>query len=181
MFRRLLLLVTALSLIAPPAHAQLVVIDPANLVQTTLIAYRMQQHYAELRAAVPDRASNGAGAGQPGPLSDSDDPHHGARPEPLGLRTAVDSGRSTAAMPPAPRTSRRRCRCSGRRSLPPNADRRGQTDAGAAVRHDRNHRLGGDDGRPPGRSGARIPRPPAERRAVAGERRAQRRSRGTTR
>ena len=39
-----------MSLIAPPAHAQFVVIDPANLVQTTLIAYRMQQHYAELRA-----------------------------------------------------------------------------------------------------------------------------------
>jgi hypothetical protein len=30
--------------------AQLAVIDPANLVQTTLIAYRTQQHYAELRA-----------------------------------------------------------------------------------------------------------------------------------
>ena len=28
----------------------MVVIDPGNLVQTTLIAYRMQQHYAELRA-----------------------------------------------------------------------------------------------------------------------------------
>ena len=50
MFRRLLLIVMVVSLIAPPAHAQLVVNDPANLVQTTLIAYRMQQHYAELRA-----------------------------------------------------------------------------------------------------------------------------------
>ena len=50
MFRRLLLFVTILSLIASPAHAQLVVFDPGNLVQTTLIAYRMQQHYAELRA-----------------------------------------------------------------------------------------------------------------------------------
>ena len=50
MFRRLLLIVTIVSLIAPPAHAQLAVIDPANLIQTTLIAYRMQQHYAELRA-----------------------------------------------------------------------------------------------------------------------------------
>ena len=50
MFRRLLFIVMAVSLIAPPAHAQLVVNDPANLVQTTLIAYRMQQHYAELRA-----------------------------------------------------------------------------------------------------------------------------------
>jgi hypothetical protein len=50
MLRRLLLIVTIVSLIAPPAHAQLAVIDPANLIQTTLIAYRMQQHYAELRA-----------------------------------------------------------------------------------------------------------------------------------
>ena len=50
MFRRALLLVTALCTIAAPAHAQFVVIDPANLVQTTLIAYRVQQHYTELRA-----------------------------------------------------------------------------------------------------------------------------------
>jgi hypothetical protein len=50
MFHRLLSLVSVLSLVAAPAHAQFVVIDPANLVQTTLIAYRMQQHYAELRA-----------------------------------------------------------------------------------------------------------------------------------
>jgi hypothetical protein len=49
MFRRLLLIVAVVSLVVPPAYAQLVVIDPANLVQTTLIAYRMQQHYAELR------------------------------------------------------------------------------------------------------------------------------------
>ncbi len=50
MFRRLLLIAAVLSLIAVPVRAQLVVVDPANLVQTTLIAYRMQQHYAELRA-----------------------------------------------------------------------------------------------------------------------------------
>jgi hypothetical protein len=50
MFRKLLLFVAVASLIPAPAHAQLVVFDPGNLVQTTLIAYRMQQHYAELRA-----------------------------------------------------------------------------------------------------------------------------------
>ena len=50
MFRRLLLTAAVLSLVAVPVRAQLVVVDPANLVQTTLIAYRMQQHYAELRA-----------------------------------------------------------------------------------------------------------------------------------
>jgi hypothetical protein len=50
MFRRLLLFLSVASLIEAPAQAQFVVLDPANLVQTTLIAYRMQQHYAELRA-----------------------------------------------------------------------------------------------------------------------------------
>jgi hypothetical protein len=50
MRRRLLLTVVVVSLPAAQAHAQFVVIDPANLVQTTLIAYRMQQHYTELRA-----------------------------------------------------------------------------------------------------------------------------------
>ena len=50
MFRRLVITVAAVVLVANPARAQFVVIDPANLVQTTLIAYRMQQHYSELRA-----------------------------------------------------------------------------------------------------------------------------------
>jgi hypothetical protein len=50
MFRRLLFTVAAVTLMTNPARAQLVVIDPANLVQTTLMAYRMQQHYAELQA-----------------------------------------------------------------------------------------------------------------------------------
>src|SRR5262245_12730231 len=50
MFRRVLVLATALCTMTAPAHAQFVVIDPANLVQTTLIAYRVQQHYTELRA-----------------------------------------------------------------------------------------------------------------------------------
>ena len=50
MLRRVLVLVTALCMLSAPAHAQFVVIDPANLVQTTLIAYRVQQHYTELRA-----------------------------------------------------------------------------------------------------------------------------------
>ena len=92
MFRRLLLIVTVVSLIAAPAHAQLVVIDPANLVQTTLIAYRMQQHYAELRAQYLTILRMAPRPGQHGPLPDSHDPDHGARPEPLGLRQAVDSG-----------------------------------------------------------------------------------------
>jgi hypothetical protein len=39
-----------MAFVAGPAQAQLVVIDPANLAQTILIARRMQQHYEELRA-----------------------------------------------------------------------------------------------------------------------------------
>src|SRR3954466_838507 len=50
MLRRAIVLTVALSAVAVPARAQVVVIDPANLVQTTLIAYRVQQHYTELRA-----------------------------------------------------------------------------------------------------------------------------------
>src|SRR5688572_9358465 len=50
MFRRSIFTVIAVVLLATPAGAQLVVIDPPNLVQTTLIALRMQQHFAELRA-----------------------------------------------------------------------------------------------------------------------------------
>jgi hypothetical protein len=50
MFRRALMLTVALSALAVPARAQIVVIDPANLVQTTAIAYRVQQQYTELRA-----------------------------------------------------------------------------------------------------------------------------------
>lgn len=51
MLRRILLMTAAaLCVVAEPARAQLVVVDPANLIQTTLIAYRLQQHYAELRA-----------------------------------------------------------------------------------------------------------------------------------
>jgi hypothetical protein len=38
-----------LILMVTPGFAQLAVIDPANLVQATLIARRMQQHYEELR------------------------------------------------------------------------------------------------------------------------------------
>ena len=50
MSRRILLSVICFMLMASPGFAQLAVIDPANLVQATLIARRMQQHYEELRA-----------------------------------------------------------------------------------------------------------------------------------
>ena len=50
MLRRLILGIVVLNLAAAPAHAQLAVIDPANLAQAILIAQRAQRHYEELRA-----------------------------------------------------------------------------------------------------------------------------------
>lgn len=50
MFRRVCLAVLVLALVTVPASAQLVVIDPANLVQAVLIAQRAQQVYDQLRA-----------------------------------------------------------------------------------------------------------------------------------
>lgn len=50
MCRRIWLSCLVMAFVAGPAQAQLVVIDPANLAQTILIARRMQQHYEELRA-----------------------------------------------------------------------------------------------------------------------------------
>ena len=49
MSRRILLTVMLVMLTVSPGFAQLAVVDPANLVQATLIARRMQQHYEELR------------------------------------------------------------------------------------------------------------------------------------
>lgn len=48
MARRLVLVLLVLALDAGRAHAQWVVIDPANLVQTILIAERTEQHYQQL-------------------------------------------------------------------------------------------------------------------------------------
>ena len=48
--RRILVLLIALSAAAAPAHAQLVVIDPGNLVQTSLIAERTLRTYENLVA-----------------------------------------------------------------------------------------------------------------------------------
>ena len=50
MIRRLVGGVIVLSLAAAPVHAQLAVIDPANLTQAVLIAQRALRHYEELRA-----------------------------------------------------------------------------------------------------------------------------------
>lgn len=50
MLRRLILGTVILSLAAAPAHAQIAVIDPANLAQAILIVQRAQRHYEELRA-----------------------------------------------------------------------------------------------------------------------------------
>ena len=50
MSRRVCLTVLVLAFLVVPASAQLVVIDPGNLVQTVLIAQRAQQVYEQLRA-----------------------------------------------------------------------------------------------------------------------------------
>ena len=49
MFRRFLVGLLVVLMATAPARAQLVVIDPANLTQTILIAERAWQHYQELR------------------------------------------------------------------------------------------------------------------------------------
>ena len=51
MFRRTMVGVMLVLATAATARAQLVVIDPANLSQTILIAERTWQHYQELRQA----------------------------------------------------------------------------------------------------------------------------------
>jgi hypothetical protein len=50
MGRRLWVTGLVVAVVAAPVQAQLAVIDGANLVQATLIARRVQQHYEELRA-----------------------------------------------------------------------------------------------------------------------------------
>ena len=50
MVRRLVLVIIVIALVSVPAHAQLAVIDPANLAQAVLIAQRAQRHYEELQA-----------------------------------------------------------------------------------------------------------------------------------
>ena len=86
MFRRLLLIVTIVSLIAPSGPRAARRDRPGQSGPDD--AHRVADA-AALRGAtgrVPDHPSDGAGAGQHGPLPDSDDPHHGTRPEPLGVR-----------------------------------------------------------------------------------------------
>lgn len=50
MLRRLLIAAVVVGLASSTLHAQLAVIDPANLVQAILIAQRTQRHYEELMA-----------------------------------------------------------------------------------------------------------------------------------
>jgi hypothetical protein len=50
MVRRIVLGIVVVGLAGVPVHAQLAVIDPANLAQAVLIAQRAQRHYEELQA-----------------------------------------------------------------------------------------------------------------------------------
>ena len=77
---------------ATTARAQLVVIDPANLYQTILIAERTWQHYQELRRQYETILRMSRGLGNMEGYRVPDDCHHDPRPEPLGVRPALDSG-----------------------------------------------------------------------------------------
>ena len=92
MFRKLLLTALIVAVAANPVGAQLAVIDPGNLVQTTLIALRMQQHYAELRAQYLTVLRMAQGLGNMDRYRIPTIAITQARPEPMGVRTTVDSG-----------------------------------------------------------------------------------------
>ena len=63
MSRRILLSLFLLTITATRAHAQIVVIDPGNLVQTVLIAERTLRHYEELQAQYRTILRMGQGLG----------------------------------------------------------------------------------------------------------------------
>src|SRR5687768_9546117 len=62
--RRMVLMLTMVGLLASPAAAQLVVFDPANLIEAVAIAERAQRHYQELMAQYRtiQRMSKGLGS-----------------------------------------------------------------------------------------------------------------------
>jgi hypothetical protein len=64
MMRRALVGTVLLVLLATPAKAQFVVIDPANLAQAILIVQRTQRHYEELRAQYRTIVRMAKGLGQ---------------------------------------------------------------------------------------------------------------------
>ena len=63
MSRRILASVFLLAITATRAHAQIVVIDPGNLVQTVMIAERTLRHYEELQAQYRTILRMGQGLG----------------------------------------------------------------------------------------------------------------------
>jgi hypothetical protein len=63
MCRRFVLGIIVLNLTIAPAHAQLAVVDPANLAQAILIAQRALRHYEELRAQYRTILRMGQGLG----------------------------------------------------------------------------------------------------------------------
>ena len=92
MFRRTLVGLVLVLATTTSARAQLVVIDPANLYQTILIAERTWQHYQELRRQYETILRMSRGLGQHGGLPDPDHRDHDARSRPLGVRPTLDSG-----------------------------------------------------------------------------------------
>ena len=173
MFRRTLVGLVLVLAMTTSARAQLVVIDPANLYQTVLIAERTWQHYQELRRQYETILRMSRGLGQHGGLPDSDDRDHDARSQSLGVRPTVDSG------PEQRGRDRRRLPVDGAAAAAADDDAsapdgRRPPNAGTPVRHDRNRRLGRDDGRPPGRPVARLSRSTPDRREGSRGRRPER-------
>ena len=163
-----------LALAVAPAHAQLAVIDPANLAQAVLIAQRAQRHYEELQAQYRTilRMAQGLGNMEGYRIPTIAATRHDAGT--VAVRSAVAAG------PQQRRRDRRRVlghdgsAASARRRCRAQLTQRRAPHAGAAVRHHRDHRLGRHDGRPSGRRRARLPRPAAAGRAGTRRRRAER-------
>ena len=165
MFRRTLVGLVLVLAMTTSARAQLVVIDPANLDQTVLIAERTWQHYQELRRQYRNHPADVPRPREHGGLPDSDHRDHDARSRPLGVRPTVDSG-------PEQR-GRDRCGIPVDRAATATADDdasphdgRRSTHARTPIRHHRDRRLGRDDGGSPGRLVARLPRSTPDRGAM---------------
>ena len=101
MVRRLVLGVIVVGLAGAPVHAQLAVIDPANLAQAVLIAQRAQRHYEELQAQYRTILRMAQGLGQHGGLSHPDDRGDASRRRPVAVRRpwlqGLNSGDPTGA------------------------------------------------------------------------------------
>ena len=96
------------------AHAQLAVIDPANLAQAVLIAERAQRHYEELQAQYRTILRMAQGLGNMERYRIPAIAATSARRRPVALRPAVAAGPQQRRSRRVPPTGRRRSRSSAR-------------------------------------------------------------------